>query len=173
MSTNVKQGQSFNTCPLNFDTWNLYNFCYEYCIAVIYECSKINMWQKVRYLSVYILLWILMTSWGQKSNKIMNHYELKISVWYLLQRISFTCVGSHTCLVSEHHPCKLRTFKNISTAPWLKNLVGYSYLLPKYHVKISLEKNGWFLFISLFVKGPFYMQVYGDWHYKGHYNFNT
>ena len=41
------------------------------------------------------------------------------------------------------------------TAPWLKNLVGYSYLLPKYHVQISREKNGRFLFISLLVKGYF------------------
>ena len=37
------------------------------------------------------------------------------------------------------------------------NLVEYSYLLPKYSVKILREKNGRFLFISLFVKGAFYM----------------
>ena len=43
--------------------------------------------------------------------------------------------------------------QKIFTAPWLQNLAGYSYLLPKYHVKISRKKkNGWFLFISLFVK---------------------
>ena len=58
------------------------------------------------------------------------------------------------------------------TAPWLKNLVEYSYLLPKYSLKILREKNGRFLFISLFVKGAFYMQVYGEWHYRGRYNLN-
>ena len=47
--------------------------------------------------------------------------------------------------------------KNSFTAPRLKNLVEYSYLLPKYSVKISREKNGRILFISLFVKGAFYM----------------
>ena len=54
-------------------------------------------------------------------------------------------------------PCKLRTLKSF-TASWIKNLVGYSYLLTKYHVKISQgkKKNG-FLFISHFVKGAFYM----------------
>ena len=35
------------------------------------------------------------------------------------------------------------------TAPWLKNFVKYSYLLPKYSVKILGEKNGRFVFISL------------------------
>ena len=43
------------------------------------------------------------------------------------------------------------------TAPWLKSLVEYSYLLPTYSVKILWEKNGHFLFILLFVKGAFYM----------------
>ena len=32
---------------------------------------------------------------------------------------------------------------------------------------------GIFFFISLFVKGAFYMQVYGEWHYRGRYNLNT
>ena len=43
------------------------------------------------------------------------------------------------------------------TAPWLKSLVEYSYMLPKYSVKILREKNGRFVFISLFVKVAFYM----------------
>ena len=37
-------------------------------------------------------------------------------------------------------------------------------------LKFHKENNGWFLFISLFVKGAFYMWVYGDWHYRGCYN---
>ena len=46
------------------------------------------------------------------------------------------------------------------------------------------KKNGWFLFISLFVKGAFYIYVYGDcindiiedaidlilYHYKAHFH---
>ena len=62
----------------------------------------------------------------------------------------------------------------VFTAPWLKNLVEYSYLLPKYSVKISREKkNGRFLFISLFVKGAFTMQVCGEWNYRGRFSLNT
>ena len=46
--------------------------------------------------------------------------------------------------------------KNFFTAPWLKNLVEYSYLLPKYSVKISREKkmDVFFLFHFLY-KGYF------------------
>ena len=45
------------------------------------------------------------------------------------------------------HLCKLRTFKFLFTAPWIEKLVEYSYLLPKYSVKISREKMGiFFLF---------------------------
>ena len=39
--------------------------------------------------------------------------------------------------------------------PWLKSLVEYSFLLPKYHVKISRGKSGWFLFYFTFCKGHF------------------
>ena len=43
------------------------------------------------------------------------------------------------------HLCKLRTLKKSPNALWLK----YSYLLPKYHMKISREKiNGRFPFTS-------------------------
>ena len=53
------------------------------------------------------------------------------------------------------HLCKLWTFKNFFTAPWLKNLVEYSYLLPKYSVKNLREKKWAFFFISLFEKEHF------------------
>ena len=38
------------------------------------------------------------------------------------------------------------------TAPWLKNLVEYSYLLPKYSVKILREKKWAFSFYFTFCK---------------------
>ena len=43
------------------------------------------------------------------------------------------------------------------TAPWLKNLVEYSYLLPKYNVKISREKKWAFSFYFTFCKRGIYM----------------
>ena len=43
------------------------------------------------------------------------------------------------------------------TAPWLKNLVEYSYLLPKYSVKILREKKWAFSFYFTFCKRAFYM----------------
>ena len=42
--------------------------------------------------------------------------------------------------------------KNFFTAPWLKNLVKYSYLHPKYSVKISREKKWAFSFYFTFCK---------------------
>ena len=55
------------------------------------------------------------------------------------------------CSLYPLHLCKLRTFKKFFTAPWLKNLVKYSYLLPKYCAKISREKKMgiFFLFHSM------------------------
>ena len=46
---------------------------------------------------------------------------------------------------------QIRTFKKIFTAPWLKNLVKYSYLLPKYSVKISREKKMGVFFLFHFL----------------------
>ena len=37
--------------------------------------------------------------------------------------------------------CKLRTFKNIFTAPWPKNWIGCSFLLSKYHITILQDKK--------------------------------
>ena len=54
-------------------------------------------------------------------------------------------------LVFYKHLCKLRTFKEIFTAPGLKNLVEYSYLLPKYSVKILQEKKMGFFFLFHFL----------------------
>ena len=42
--------------------------------------------------------------------------------------------------------------KKFFTAPWLKNLVEYSYLLSKYSVKISREKKWAFSFYFTFCK---------------------
>ena len=42
--------------------------------------------------------------------------------------------------------------KNFFTAPLLKNLVKYNYLLPKYSVKISQEKKWAFSFYFTFCK---------------------
>ena len=42
--------------------------------------------------------------------------------------------------------------KNFVTAPWLKNLVEYSYLLPKYNVKILRQKKWAFSFYFTFCK---------------------
>ena len=58
----------------------------------------------------------------------------------------------HPSILKHTHLCKLRTFKNIFTAPWLKNLVEHSYLLPKYSVKISREKKWAFSFYFTFCK---------------------
>ena len=67
----------------------------------------------------------------------------------------------------------LMTFKKqIYTAPCLKNLVAYSYLLPNYHVKNSQgKKKDQFCFISLFVKKAYFAcKIYGDWHNnRGHH----
>ena len=54
--------------------------------------------------------------------------------------------ASHPCV------CELRTFKKFFTAPWLKNLVEYSYLLPKYSVKILQGKKWAFSFYFPFCK---------------------
>ena len=60
---------------------------------------------------------------------------------------------SHKNRYLGSHLCKLRTFKKFFTAPWLKNLVKYSYLLPKYSVKISREKKmGVFFLFHFFCK---------------------
>ena len=54
--------------------------------------------------------------------------------------------------------CVLDTFVNcghlkfLFTAPWLKNLVEYSYLLPKYSVKILRDKKWAFSFYFTFCK---------------------
>ena len=49
------------------------------------------------------------------------------------------------------HLCKLRTFNFSFTASWLKNLVEYSYLLPKHSVKISRGKKMDLLFLFHFL----------------------
>ena len=41
--------------------------------------------------------------------------------------------------------------KILFTAPWLKNLVEYSYLLPKYSVKILQEKKMGIFFLFHFL----------------------
>ena len=46
---------------------------------------------------------------------------------------------------------KLQTFKFFFTAPRLKKLVEYSYLPPKYSVKILLEKKGGVFFLFHFL----------------------
>ena len=56
----------------------------------------------------------------------------------------------NNCL--NQYLCKLRTFEKIFTAPWLKNLVEYSYLLPKYSVKTSRGKKWAFSFYFNFCK---------------------
>ena len=54
--------------------------------------------------------------------------------------------------------CNISTFVNCGhlkkffTAPWLKNLVEYNYLLPKYSVKILGEKKWAFSFYFTFCK---------------------
>ena len=53
-------------------------------------------------------------------------------------------------LFTLYHLCKLRTFKK-NTAPWLENLIEYSYLLPKYNVKISQEKKMGVFFLFHFL----------------------
>ena len=50
------------------------------------------------------------------------------------------------------HLCKLRTLKKKKfIAPWLKNLKEYSYLLPKYSVKILREKKMGVFFLFHFL----------------------
>ena len=46
-----------------------------------------------------------------------------------------------TRLPIPKHLCKLQAFEIFFTAPWLKNLVEYSYLLPKYSVEILRKKK--------------------------------
>ena len=60
--------------------------------------------------------------------------------------------GNSYYLAGLYSACKLWTFKKIFTAPWLKNLVEYSYLLPKHCMKISREKKWAFSFYFTFCK---------------------
>ena len=74
--------------------------------------------------------------------------------------------------VYASHLCKLRTFKNIFTAPWLrkehKAIGSLNAMLKFYEIK-----NGPFLFIYFNLsERAFYMQVYGDWQNRGRYNLN-
>ena len=63
-----------------------------------------------------------------------------------LSWISAPCLGlqiNHNTFVNCGHLKKI-------TAPWLKNLIEYSYLLPKYSVKILREKKWAFSFYFTF-----------------------
>ena len=61
-------------------------------------------------------------------------------------------------LLQQYTSVNCGHLKKFLLLPDFKKLVEYSYLLPKYSVKILREEKIWrFLFISLFVKGAFYM----------------
>ena len=55
-------------------------------------------------------------------------------------------------LICMNNLCILRTFKKKFIAPWLRNLVEYSFFLPKYSIKISREKKRAFSFYFTFCK---------------------
>ena len=82
-------------------------------------------------LSAVITSTPLLDASSRKSAVGYEIYQIEMKNWRKYQVIEMCCLRSPFYV----HPCKFRTFKKI-TAPWLKNLVGYSYLLPKYHVKI-------------------------------------
>ena len=69
------------------------------------------------------------------------------NIWYEIkgQPLFGLFKGSQLTFVNCGH------LKNFFTAPWLKNLVEYSYLLPKYSVKISREKKWAFSFYFTFL----------------------
>ena len=87
---------------------------------------------------------------------------LFIGIFVLFTRCMFTkllesclillmILHSNTIFVNWGHLKKI-------TAPWLKKLVEYSYLFPKYSETISREKKmGVFFLFHFFVKGVFYM----------------
>ena len=57
------------------------------------------------------------------------------------------------------------------TAPWLKHLIGYKHLFPKYQVKISWGKKSIYYIHFTFGKGAFCIQI-RDWHYRGWLSLN-
>ena len=87
---------------------------------------------------------------GNKSQRpILRYGKLKLLgrkiIHLFILRILFL-----TCLNVTFVNC--RHLKKIFTAPWLKNFIEYSYLLPKYSVKILQEKKWAFSFYFTFCK---------------------
>ena len=77
--------------------------------------------------------------------------DVDISVvvkWHIL---GFASIHSKSNLPNRRTFVNCGHLKKILTAPWLKNLVEYSYLLPKYSVKISREKKMGVFFLFHFL----------------------
>ena len=114
-------------------------------ILLLFWHSSICNW-KIHTLPAHVLglkepIWVERD--GHRSSWCYNKICHGVTM-YILSKIRWnqTCTPFRKQVRLFHpHFCKLQTFKKSFNPPWLKKLVGCSYLLSKYHMKILWDKK--------------------------------